>query len=250
MHGEVDRLKALHGFLSDRFTVGDRLVYLGNFIGHGADPRATVDEMIAFRRHLLGRSGMLVGDIVYLRGQQEEMWHKLLQLQFASNPFEVLQWMLRHGLEPTLAGYQGNSQDGLACAREGAVQLTRWTGRLREAMRAAAGHGALYNVLRRAAFTEPSASRRDNGMLLVSAGLDPSRSLSAQGDAFWWDQPGFAGIDKPFEGFGRVVRGLGDQAGIAESDFTLTLDSGCGRGGSLAAARLSPAGKVEELFEI
>ena len=37
-------------------------------------------------------------DIVYLRGQQEEMWHRMLQIQFAPNPKEVLPWMLQQGV--------------------------------------------------------------------------------------------------------------------------------------------------------
>ena len=34
--------------------------------------------------------GTFLGDIVFLRGSQEEMWQKLLELQFAPNPREVL----------------------------------------------------------------------------------------------------------------------------------------------------------------
>lgn len=251
VHGDVERLRALHGFLAPRFNVGDRLVYLGNLIGYGPAPRAAIDEVIGFRRALLGQPGMLVSDIVYLRGHQEEMWHKLLQLQFAPNPQEVLEWMLPRGLEATLAGYHGNPREGLAAAREGAVQLTRWTGALREAMRTAEGHGALFNALRRAAYTTPKSSR-DSGMLLVAAGIDTGRALAAQGDAFWWNQPGFDDVSTPYEGYGRLVRGLAPEAalGVRETPFTLTLDGGCGRGGTLVAAQLGPSGQIEDLVEI
>ena len=38
VHGEVDRLAALHDFILPRFQLGDRLVYLGNTIGRGPAP--------------------------------------------------------------------------------------------------------------------------------------------------------------------------------------------------------------------
>src|SRR3546814_11187859 len=97
------------------------------------------------------------------------MGEKLLQLQCAPNPGEVLRLMLAQGVSATLEGYGGSAQDGLVAARDGAVQLTRWTNRLREAMRAAPGHNNLFAALKRAAFTD------DDGVLLVSAGIDASR---------------------------------------------------------------------------
>src|SRR5690242_7169626 len=89
VHGEVDRLAALHADLIRRFTPGDRLVYTGNMIGRGAAAVETLDELLSFRRALIAMPGMLASDVVYLRGSQEEMWQKLLQLQFAPNPAEV-----------------------------------------------------------------------------------------------------------------------------------------------------------------
>src|SRR5690606_24420032 len=145
--------------------------------------------------------GALAGDVVFLRGAQEEMWQKLLQLQFAPNPAEVLRWMLTQGVEPTLAAYGGRPDEGLAAAREGAVQLTRWTNRLRDAMRAAPGHLSLFAALKRAAYCGPP------GLLLISAGIDVTRPLGAQGDSFWWGGATFASIDQPYGEFTRIVRG-------------------------------------------
>jgi hypothetical protein len=121
VHGEAGRLAALHGAIRDAIRPGDRVVYLGNMIGRGAHVRATLDEMLAFRRDVIARPGMLAEDVVYLRGMQEEMWQKLLQLQFAPNPAEVLQWMLGQGLEPTLRAYGGDVQEGFAAARDRAT---------------------------------------------------------------------------------------------------------------------------------
>lgn len=245
IHGDVHRLAALHDHLATLIQPGDRLVYLGNLLGRGPAAFETIDELLSFRRAVLAMPGVLVGDIVYLRGAQEEMWQKLLQLQFAPNPSEVLRWMITQGVEPTLAAYGGAAQDGIVAAREGAVQVTRWTNRLREAMRLAPGHNNLFAALRRAAFTEGS------GVLLVSAGIDTTRPLAAQGDSFWWGSAGFAKLSEPYEGFTRIVRGYDpSQGGVQVSDLTATLDGGCGRGGKLVGACIDPGGEVLELLEV
>ena len=244
VHGEVDRLSALHDRIAPHFTAGDRLIYLGNLIGRGASVVETIDEVLAFRREALALPGMMVSDFVYLRGAQEEMWQKLLQLQFAPNPPEVLSWMLDQGVDATLRAYGGRPEDGLKAARDGAVQLTRWTNKLREAIRGADGHNNLYTVLKRAAFC-------DTGVLLVSAGLDVERPLAAQGDSFWWGGRQFAAIDRPYETFNRVVRGYDvANAGVQVSDYAASLDAGCGRGGRLAAALIKADGAILEVIEI
>ena len=67
--------------------------------------RECIDELLLFRRAILARPDADCADIVFLRGAQEEMWQKLLQLQFAPNPVEVLQWMVAQGIEPTIRAY-------------------------------------------------------------------------------------------------------------------------------------------------
>ena len=90
IHGEAARLNNLHSELADRLREGDRLVYLGNFMGRGPKVGATIDALLEFRRDFLAAPGMFACDVAYLRGQQEEMWQKLLQLQLAVGPAEVL----------------------------------------------------------------------------------------------------------------------------------------------------------------
>jgi hypothetical protein len=255
VHGEVDRLAALHADLSRRFIPGDRLVYAGNMIGRGPAVRETLDELLSFRRALIAMPGMLASDVVYLRGAQEEMWQKLLQLQFAPNPAEVLRWMLLQGAEATLLAYGGDPEQGLACARDGAVALTRWTNSLRGAIRAAPGHDNVMSALRRAAFTsepgEGGGERVPAGVLLVAAGIEASRPLAAQGDAFWWGGAGFNRMDYPYEQFRRVVRGYDPgRNGIEVTDFTATLDGGCGFGGHLVCGCITPDGEILELIEV
>lgn len=258
IHAEHARLVSLHHALAQRFRTGDRIVYLGNMIGRGHAVVETIDALLDFRRAVLGVRGVVAGDVVFLRGAQEEMWQKLLQLQFAPNPREVLDWMMRQGVDATLAAYGGTTEQGFAAARGGAVALGRWTQALREAMQAHPGHANLFSALRRAAHTgRPAEGGRDGeaeaaaaGVLLVSAGLDPSRPLGHQGDSFWWGFTGFARLDRPFGGFARVVRGY-DPAGqgVRLGEIAISLDQGCGSGGPLVAAGILPSGEVFELLE-
>ena len=230
IHGEAERLRGLHHQIARRFQPGDRLVYLGNYLGCGSDILETMDELITFRREVLAVPGMMPQDIVFLRGAQEEMWQKLLQLQLALNPRDVLDWMLGRGVAATIAAYGFDPESGLISARAGAVALTRWTGALREAQRMRPGHGHLMTQLRRAAVTE------EGSILFVHAGLDPTRPLETQRDAFWWNPGGFAAIEAPFGGFGMVVRGFDpDNGGVVLGEHTMTVDGGCGQGGSLVA---------------
>ena len=74
IHGEAHRLVSLHARLAPRLNAGDRLVYLGNYLGYGPAAAATLDALILFRRLFLARRNAFVGDIAFLRGSQEEMW--------------------------------------------------------------------------------------------------------------------------------------------------------------------------------
>jgi serine/threonine protein phosphatase 1 len=244
VHGTAPRLARLHDAISDSFQEGDRLVYLGNYIGYGDTILETVDELLDFRRRVLGSRYGCCCDVVFLRGAQEEMWQKLLQLQFAPNPGEVLQWMVRAGMEATVRAYGGDLRQGFAAARDGPRSITRWTGALRQAMNAAPGHTALFSALRHAAFTA------DQGMLFVAAAVDPSRPLAAQGDAFWWGNDDILALNTSFAGFRRVIRGIDrEQRGFAEREFSVSLDGGEGRPGRLLAACFSADGKVIKLEE-
>jgi len=245
VHGMAGQLVRLHEELDARLTPGDRVVYLGNHMGHGTAVGDTLDEMIEYRRRFLARPNSFPFDIVYLRGSQEEMWQKLLQLQFAPNPREVLQWMLDHGVGATLDAYGGNANEGMLAARDGAVSITRWTNVLRGAMQARPGHSALMSALKRAAYTD------DNALLFVHAGIDPERPLSAQSDALWWGGDGFKRLEGPFGGFKRIVRGY-DRAhgGLETTEWSVTIDAGAGFGGTLVAACLDPTGEIVDRIEV
>jgi serine/threonine protein phosphatase 1 len=244
IHAEAQRLVCLHDLISERFREGDQVVYLGNYLGHGEAVRATLDELLDFRRRVLGRRRGYACNVVFLRGTQEEMWQKLLQLQFAPNPGEVLAWMVKAGVEATLRAYGGDLRQGFAATRDGPRTITRWTGALRNAMNATPGHTNLFSALRHAAFTE------DRGLLFVHAAIDPSRPLAAQGDAFWWGRDDILDLPAPFEGFRRVVRGIDRQRrGLVERQFAVSLDGGAGRGGRLLAACFGATGAIVDRVE-
>ena len=244
VHGEAERLRRLHAALRDRLIVGDSLVYLGNFLGWGDKVFDTLQELLLFRRAFMARRGAENDTIVFLRGRQEEMWHRLLQIQFAVGPAEVLRWMKEQGIEATLDAYGGSVADGLDAAVRGAVALTEWTTRLRRNMRAADGHNALMSALRRAAYNA------ENTLLFVSAGIDVSRPLSEQLDTFWWGRTPFDSIVEPFAGFRRIVRGFDPgRRGTRFGDAAITLDNGCGFGGPLTAACFDPTGEIVDTLE-
>lgn len=245
IHGEVARLRKLHDVLEHRFQLGDRLIYLGNHLGRGGAIRETVDEMLSFRRSLMARFLLCGDDIVFLRGSQEEMWHKLLQLHLAREPAQVLEWMLAHGVDATLEAYGQTAQLARQRCREGAWAMARWTSTLRDAVRENPGHDELSTVLRRAAVTE-------SGMLLfVHAGIDVARPLAAQTDSFWWGRGDFASIDQPYETFRRIVRGYDpSHGGVVVGDITATVDAGCGFEGGLSAVCFDANGAAEDRIDV
>jgi hypothetical protein len=252
IHAQVDQLKQLHHCLAGEFQPGDRIVYLGNLTGYGTDPLATIEELMRFRREIIARRNVLHIDIAYLRGAQEEIWHKLLQLQFAPNPSDVLRWMLSQGVEPLIRAYGGDAGLGMNASRTGASALARWTNALRQSMRQMPGHTAFFTSIRRAAFTEYRDRVRTN-TLLVSAGVCPSTDLDLQGDTFWFGGLRFPEIREPIHGFGRVVRGRcyrrqQPHPSPEIGPVAACLDGGCGpAGGPLVLAAIMPNGRVSSI---
>ncbi|MGB0681231.1 MAG: hypothetical protein ACPGOV_00905 [Magnetovibrionaceae bacterium] len=245
VHGEADRLSALQDAIEERFESGDQLIYLGNLIGQGGAVRATLDAVLGFRRRLLARSGVKAGDITLLRGAQEEMWHKLLQIQLAPDPENVLAWMQDQGVQATAGAYRGDLAEGLKAARTGKVELALWVDSLRAAHAEAAGHADLLGAVSQAAYTE------DGQLLFVNAGIDPDRPLFQQADTFWWGGRDFEFIDKRYFGARRVVRGFDHRhRGLVSKDATLSIDAGCGFGGKLLCACLDGTGALIEALEV
>lgn len=241
IHGETDSLKALHRQLVPRFRTGDCLVYLGNYFGQQKTAVETLNELLITRRKLMSAGeGSPPEAFVYLRGAREEMLSKLLQLQFAPNPAEVMDWLLGHHMGPVIESYGTKEAVARAIARETTLSISRWTSGLRRIINTHPGHGLLLSNLRRAAFT------REGRILFVHASLDVSRPLNMQKDNFWWDNGRFNDINEAYYGFSRIVRGYDHANGGLRLNhpFTATLDGGSGRGGGLNAVCFSPEGDI------
>lgn len=240
VHGEAARLGALHDVLAGRIQDGDCVVYLGDLLGYGPEITGTIDELLRFRGAFLARPPFVhQDDFICLRGQQEEIWQKLLQIQFAVNPLEVIDWALAHGADATIRAYGGGAVSARSAARGGALALTRWAGEMRERMRRCPGHIAMLNGLRRSARTE------GGKLLFVNAGIDPGRAFAEQTDGFWWESRGFDSIAGPYAGFRLVIRGLDPiRRGFAATPWSVTVDGGCGFGGPLIGLCLAPSGEI------
>ncbi len=247
IHAETRRLMTLHDLLYPMIRPGDRIVYLGNYTGHGTDPVGTINELLTYRRMVLALPGMMNNDIAYLRGAQEEMWQKLMQIQFAPNPAEVLNWMLNNGLSQTLEAYHIDPRKGQMATQEGVMSMTKWVGSIRAALRQHAGHDIFSTHHRRAAYTHEDGAYP---MLFVHTGLNPERSLHDQGDSFWWGGRQFDAIQTPYNPFQKVIRGYdSERRGVHLNCVTATLDGGCGFGGTLVCAGFTPLGDIFELIE-
>ncbi len=247
VHGDVDRLTTLHDYIASRFSVRDRLIYLGNYMGvESRDNAAVMEELLLFRSALLCKTGIDASDIVYLRGPAEEAWQRLLRLQFAPLPHQSLEKLLASGVESYLRLYGISVTDTRSIARAGSLAITRWTNNLRSLQRNAPGHEKLMFAMRRAAYTQASADQKR--VLFVPASFDPTRSLDDQGESLWWTAAPFRVTGKAQASFGRIIRGFDSVNGGADlDDAAVTLDGGCGRGGPLVCGCFSGTGKLIEL---
>ena len=245
IHGEANRLRALHQKLSRLLKPDDRIVYLGNYLGYGPDVVRTVDEILSFRRTFLARPPYAdIEDFVMLRGSQEEMWQRLLQLQFAVDPIEVMTWMAERGLPATLQAYAGDDGAGILGKRSGPLTIAQWTGSVRDAMQASPGHVAFMSALKRAAYTA------DGRLLFVNTGVDVKRPVREQSDVFWWAGRSFAYINERYGQYAKIIRGFDpDHGGYAETEYTMTVDGGCGFDGALLAVCIEHDGTVIDSLE-
>ncbi len=230
LRGDDAALERLGGALLQRWRSGDRLVVLGNMLGAAGHTPRTIDLMLLLRRRLLARRGAEVEDFVFLRGGQEEMWHKVLQLQFALAPLDVLDWMLARGLADIIEAYGYSIAEGRIACRNGPLAIARWTTGLRERQALQPGHNDLLNALSRAALSV------DGRLVFAATGVDPGRPLGEQADAFWWNAQSDGALDEAlgkasdggWPSITRVVRGAGPSRNVVLEEarvLTVTRDT-------------------------
>ncbi len=247
IHGDLERLTQIHDNILDHFQCGQKIIYLGNYSGYGPQSANCMNEILAFRRMILSVQGVRPSDLVYLRGNQEEMMHKLFQLPFAPNPTDCFLWMLGNGMSNTLQSYGLCPHDAIEACRHGVTPLTKWVAHLRATIRQNPGHDIFLNQLVRAAYTDISGQYP---MLFVHAGLETDKPLPEQGDKLWWGSHDFEAMESPYRPFEKVIRGY-DPAhkGLHLNCITATLDGGCGFGGSLICTGFDATGNVIQVFE-
>ena len=199
--GRATLLKRLHLTLFERLSNEDGLIYLGNYLGHGPEVTETLDEILNFRDRVSEDLRWNLDRIVFLRGAQEEMWVKLLQIQWAMKPQETFNWLMKNGAQATLKAYGGDPNEAAAKFRSGVIVTTRWTSQLRENFENYEGHYDFIHSLSSAALSF------DKRLLFVAAGLDPTRSLDEQNDLFWWSSSIFESNPQAYFGFTKIIRG-------------------------------------------
>lgn len=243
--GDAVRLRFLHKKISTDFSVGDAVVYLGNLMGSGPDSVKTVDEALLFRRAVISIPGVSQYDVIFLRGQQEEMWSKLMQIQFSQEPLEVYKWMLTRGLRQILQSYEVDPDEGLRIIPQGVVAISRWVSALRAAQAAHDGHIDYMGALKHAAYTA------DESVLFVHRGLRHEVSLNLQGDAFWWGGSLPFVRPYPYHQFKRVIRGFpsASQTGVINEPYYTTIASGGGYDGPVFAILLDETHAVSTVLD-
>ena len=201
VHSNYESFNSIKEHLLSSFVGGDKLIILGNVIGLGDKAKDTISSIIDLRFKLMAKFQLQPEEIVFLRGAQEEMFLKLMLLQIAPNPQDIVKWMFSHGVDKTIQSYGFSKEETQSIASQGTLSISKWTSKLNAAVSSIAGHKDYFSNLKHAAF---SCSKK---ILFVNRGVDISRPLSAQSDCFWWGYQNFSTINKPYNAFVRIVRG-------------------------------------------
>ena len=201
IHSNIESFESIKNFISNKFYQDDKIVFLGNVIGIGKNAKETITKVNQLRFDLMAKYKIKPNSIIFLRGAQEEMFTKLMQLQTAPNPEEIIQWMLEHGVDQTISSYGFSIDELKSITSMGTLNITKWTSKLNSIVASYPGHKEYFLNLKHAAF---STSKK---ILFVNRGVDISRPLSAQNDCFWWGYQNFSKINKPYGTFIRIVRG-------------------------------------------
>ena len=201
IHSNLKSFSSIKEFILNNFELNDKLIFLGNIIGLGDNPKETLSSVIDLRFNLMSKFKLKPESIVFLRGAQEEMFSKLLQLQLAPNPSEIVEWMFDHGVNKTIKSYGFTEDEIRNIASSGTINISKWTSSLNRTLQNNPGHTEYFLNLKHAAYSQTKK------ILFVNRGVDITRPLSAQNDCFWWGFQNFSTIKKPYKTFLRIVRG-------------------------------------------
>lgn len=247
IHSSVDSFLSIKKYIYTNFENGDKLIFLGNVIGYREKSKQIISEVLSLRFSLMAKFNLKHDDVVFLRGAQEEMFSKLLQLQIAPNPMEILEWIFSHGVDKTIISYNLDPNEFINVASQGTIQINKLTARLNNKISQIPGHKEFFSNLKHAAYSDTKE------VLFVNRGVDISRPLSAQYDCFWWGYQNFSLINKPYNTFKRIIRGyqsnpLNDLEG-SKTKILCTLFKQPLENNKILAGIFAKNGDILELFE-
>ena len=247
IHSNLHSFKSIKNYILENFKRDDKLVFLGNVIGLGPHSKETLSSIIDLRFTLMSKYTIKPKEIVFLRGAQEEMFNKLLQLQIAPNPVEIITWLFEHGVDSTLEAYGFSREEVQNIAASGTVAISKWTSKLNRAILECPGHKEYFLNLRHAAYS------RSKKILFVNRGVDISRPLSAQNDCFWWGYQNFSKINKAYNTFSRIVRGYqsnkNNELELSKDRVVCTLFKQPLSNKKIYGGIFRENGEIEDLFE-
>lgn len=247
IHSNLSSFNSIKDFILKNFKDGDKLIFLGNVLGLGNKSKETLTSLLNLRSKIMSKFFIKPDGIIFLRGAQEEMFSKILQLHIAPNPVEIVNWMFSHGVDKTLNSYGYSNSEVLDIASSGTVSISKWTSKLNETIIRNQGHKEYFLNLKHAAY---SSSKK---ILFVNRGVDTSRPLSAQNDCFWWGYQNFSNINKPYKSFSRIVRGYqskhNNEFESAKSKIVCTLFKQPLSNNLIYAGIFSENGEILEIFE-
>ena len=216
-------------------------------IGLGDNSKETLSSVIDLRFNLMSKFKLKSDSIIFLRGAQEEMFSKLLQLQLAPNPTEILEWMFDHGVNKTIKSYGFSEDEVRNIASSGTMNISKWTTSLNKALQKIPGHTEYFLNLKHAAYSHTEK------ILFVNRGVDITRPLSAQNDCFWWGYQNFSTIQEPYKTFLRIVRGYEsehtNQSEISKNKVVCTLFKQPLSNKSVLCGIFTENGEILDLFE-
>ena len=247
IHSRLESFESIKKYLLEKFEKDDYLVFLGNIIGLGKESKKTLNSVIDLRNRLMSKFFLDPDRVIFLRGAQEEMFLKLLQLQTAPNPPDIINWMFDHGVDAAIESYGFDSNELIKVATQGAIVINKWTSKFNQALINEPGHKQYFAHLKHAAYTETKK------ILFLNRGVDITRPLSAQNDCFWWGYQNFSDVDKPYNTFIRIVRGykssLDNNLENSKNNIVCSLFKQPLSDSKIVAGIFNESGKIIDLFE-
>ena len=99
IHSRLDAFESIKEYILSEFEKEDTLIFLGNVIGFGKESKKTLTSVIDLRNKLMAKFYLGSEKIIFLEVLRKKCLLKLLQLQTAPNPIDIVKWMFDHGVD-------------------------------------------------------------------------------------------------------------------------------------------------------